>query len=110
MRRLIAISVAAQLVSVSGTWAQVGPPSAAGAPPQAPAAAATIGERYADAIDRAWRGGGMGLGAAIGFEVFGRLHGQAQMSIVRSFLLCFGTSATHDLPWRWVGKIQVTMP
>ncbi len=78
MRRLIVISLVVQVLYVSGAWSQVGAPPRNGRPPEAPAAAAAGGAGYLDVIDRAWRGVGLGIGAVLGYEVFGRFQGRAR--------------------------------
>jgi len=78
MRHLGVISLGVHFLFVSGARGQVGAPSANDHPPEAPAAAAAGGTGYLDVIDRAWRGNGMGIGAVLGFEVFGRFSGQAR--------------------------------
>ncbi len=74
MRRLVVISLGVQFFFVSGARGQVDSSLTS----KAPAVAAAGGAGYLDVIDRAWRGNGMGIGAALGYEVFGRFSGQAR--------------------------------
>ncbi len=76
--RLLVISLVVQFGHVSAARGQGGLPSTSGRPPEAPAAAAAGGAQYLDVIDRAWRGVGLGLGAAVGYELFGRFQGRAR--------------------------------
>jgi len=78
MRRLVVVSLAVQFLHASSARGQVDSSFKSGHLPETPTAAAAGGARYLEVISRAWLGNGMGIGAAFGFEVFGRFSGRAR--------------------------------
>jgi len=104
MRRLVVISLGVQFFFVSGARGQVDSSLTS----KAPAVAAAGGAGYLDVIDRAWRGNGMGIGAALAMRCLDGSLDRRATSIVRSSLPCCGTWVTSDSAWRWRQARHIT--